>query len=161
MQTGWFENTRCVRQNDYPNRNIIFSILFSFCLCTKSLLQRLNIIASNEKTFQPRILTSLRKSSLVASFLWPASGAYKEITFSLIFRLNAFWVSVCTKDSLICFADRGEGEWDWCVSRDFRFMNFTIFFSIQFVNFYFFVNSLIFSTLFFYPWNLPEKIFIS
>ena len=38
-------------------------------------------------------------------------------------------------DSLICFADCGQGEWDWCVSGDLCFTNFT-FFSIYFVNFF-------------------------
>ena len=28
----------------------------------------------------------------------------------------------------ICFAERGEWEWGWCVSGDFLFMSFTIFF---------------------------------
>ena len=59
---------------------------------------------------------------------------------SFIFRLNAFIVSVCTKDSLVvCFADRGEGEWDWCARRDFRFMSFKTFYYLIFLIFIFLV----------------------
>ena len=41
----------------------------------------------------------------------------------------------------ICFAERGEWEWGWCVSGDFRFMSFTIFFLY---------NSLIFFLILFF-----------
>ena len=59
---------------------------------------------------------------------------------SFIFRLNAFFVSVCTKDSLlVCFADRAEGEWDWRVRGDFRFMNFKTFCYLIFLIFIFLV----------------------
>ena len=51
----------------------------------------------------------------------------------------------------ICFAERGEWEWGWCVSGDFLFMSFTIFFC-KIGNFFF--NSLLFSILFFFTHDI-------
>ena len=61
------------------------------------------------------------------------------------------------KASLICCADRWKGEWDWCVRGDFRFINIT-FFLFNFL--IFFVNSLIFSVLFFYTHTIYPKRFL-
>ena len=75
------------------------------------------------------MLTSSRKSSSVSSFSIACFRFTQCKEFlSVIFHLNAFLVSVqVLKDSLISFADRGEGEQDWYVRGDFGFMNFTTF----------------------------------
>ena len=56
-------------------------------------------------------------------------------------------MSVCTKDSLICFGDRAEGEWDWCVRGDFHecynflLLNFLLLLFLFFwFNFFFFLS---------------------
>ena len=66
------------------------------------------------------MLTFLRKSSSVSSFLLPAIGLHGVQSF-------LYERPFVLKDSLICFADRGKGEWDWYVRGDLRFMNFTTF----------------------------------
>ena len=62
----------------------------------------------------------------------------------LLFRLNTLLLSVCYKDSLICFADSWKEKRDWCVRGHFRVMNFYNFLC------YFFL-----SILFFYPRHSP------
>ena len=52
----------------------------------------------------------------------------------------------------ICFAERGEWEWGWCVSGDFLFMSFTIFFC-KIGNF--FLILFFFLYFFFYPRHIP------
>ena len=42
----------------------------------------------------------------------------------LLFRLNTLLLSVCYKDSLICFADSWKEKRDWCVRGHFRVMKF-------------------------------------
>ena len=42
----------------------------------------------------------------------------------LLFRLNTLLLSVCYKDSLICFADSWKQKRDWCVRGHFRVMKF-------------------------------------
>ena len=79
-------------------------------------------------------------------FFFSLLQVYIVYRVSFVFRLNAFLESVCTKDSLTCFADRGEGEQDWYVRRDFRFINFTTFCYLIFVffwkTFFFFTNDI-------------------
>ena len=63
----------------------------------------------------------------------------------LLFRLNALLLSVCSKDSLNCFADSWKEKRDWCVRGHFRVMNF-----YNFLYYFFFL-----SILFFYPRHSP------
>ena len=55
----------------------------------------------------------------------------------------------------ICFAERGEWEWGWCVSGDFLFMSFTIFFC-KIGNF--FLILFFFLYFFFYPRHIPTPM---
>ena len=63
----------------------------------------------------------------------------------LLFRLNALLLSVCSKDSLNCFADSWKEKRDWCVRGHFRVMKF-----YNFLYYFFFL-----SILFFYPRHSP------
>ena len=63
----------------------------------------------------------------------------------LLFRLNTLLLSVCSKDSLNCFADSWKEKRDWCVRGHFRVMNF-----YNFLCYFFFL-----SILFFYPRHSP------
>ena len=76
------------------------------------------------------MLTPLRKSSSVSSFsiaCFSFTQWGERVSFG-DFSLKCLLVSVFVlKNSLIRFADRGEGEQDWYVRGDFRFMNFTTF----------------------------------
>ena len=67
------------------------------------------------------MLTSLRKSS--------SASCFPQCTeFLLFLTYMPFQCPFVLKDSLICFADRGEGDQDsWYVSGDFRFVKFTTF----------------------------------
>ena len=56
----------------------------------------------------------------------------------LLFRLNALLLSVCSKDSLNCFADSWKEKRDWCVRGHFRVMNFYNFLYYFFFFLYFF-----------------------
>ena len=62
-------------------------------------------------------------------------------------------MSVCTKDSLICFGDRGEGECDWCVRGDFHecynflLLNFLLLLFLFFWFNFFFLSFYIFRRL--------------
>ena len=86
------------------------------------------------------MLTSLRKSSSVSSFSLTCFRFRQCTEFLLFLAQIRFQCPFVPKDSLICFADRGEGDQhSWYVSGDFRFINFTTF--------------LLFN--FFYPRHLP------
>ena len=74
------------------------------------------MIPLTERTFQSQMLTFLRKSSSVSSFLWPAIGLHGVQSFF-------YECPFVLKDSLICFADRRKGK----LIGDFRLMNFTTF----------------------------------
>ena len=56
----------------------------------------------------------------------------------LLFRLNALLLSVCSKDSLNCFADSWKEKRDWCVRGHFRVMKFYNFLYYFFFFLYFF-----------------------
>ena len=56
------------------------------------------------------------------------------------------------EDSLICFADRGEGEQDWYVREDFRFMNFT---TVCYLIFIFFWKTFLNLDIYPHPRPLP------
>lgn len=104
------------------------------CLQTEKVSCRVsNVDVIEKELFSPRF------------FFKPASGLYVVHSSYFIFRLNAFLESVHSKDSLICFVDRGKGKWNWCpcVQR-FSFNEWNNFFSI-----YFFVASV------FNPQHLP------
>ena len=73
------------------------------------------------------MLTSLRKSSSVSSFSIACFRFTQCTEFLLFFTQMYFQWQFVLEDSLIYFADRGEGEQDWYVRGDFRFMNFTTF----------------------------------
>ena len=77
------------------------------------------------------MLTFLRKSSLVSIFRLACFKCLRVLHSAqfLLFRLNALLVSVCSKDSLICFADNWKWEWDLC-RRTFschKFYNLSLF----------------------------------
>ena len=57
----------------------------------------------------------------------------------LLFRLNALLLSVCSKDSLNCFADSWKEKRDWCVRGHFRVMNFYNFLCYFFLSILFFL----------------------
>ena len=65
-----------------PYVNIIFSIFFCFAYKIFA-VTILNIIPLTERTFQSQMLTFLRKSSSVSSFLLPASGLHSVIAVSV------------------------------------------------------------------------------
>ena len=92
-----------------------------------------------EKMFQSRMLTSLRKSSLVPDFLFSLLQLFTRDTVHstrYLLLLNTLLVSVCSKDLLICFADHWRGEWDWSVGRHFN--EFYNCFSTYYFSFYIF-----------------------
>ena len=76
------------------------------------------------------MLTSLRKNSSVSSFSMACFRCYIVYRVSFNFHLNVFLVPFCIRrirGSLICSvltADRGKGEQDWYVRRDFSFHEF-------------------------------------
>ena len=75
------------------------------------------------------------KNQFSLQFFHSLLQVYIVYRVAFIFHLKAFLVAVWLKDSLICFADRGEGKWDWYVRGDFYFTNFT-----TFLIFFFFEN---------------------
>ena len=79
------------------------------------------------------MLTSLRKSSSVSSFSLACSWSTQCTEFLLFFTQMPFQCPFVLEDSLICLADRGEGEQHWFVLGDFRFMNFTTFCFLIFI----------------------------
>ena len=60
----------------------------------------------------------------------------------LLFRLNALLLSVCSKDSLNCFADSWKEKRDWCVRGHFRVMNFYNFLCYFFLSILFFTHDI-------------------
>ena len=80
------------------------------------------------------MLSSLRKSSSVPD----VSFSLFQVSTRVTFRLNALLLSVCSKDSLNCFADSWKEKRDWCVRGHFRVMNFYNFLYYFFFFLYFF-----------------------
>ena len=75
------------------------------------------------------MLTCLTKSRSVSSFSLPFFWSTQCTQFLLFFTSIPFQCPFVLDDSIICFADRGEGEQDWYVPRDFcNFLLFNFFF---------------------------------
>ena len=104
----------------------------------------------NSKDISVANVDIFEKKQFSLQFLYSLLQFYIVNRTSFIFHLNVFLVSVCTRGFGYCFADRGEGEWDWYVRGDFRFMNFfTTFCYLIFLIFISFWN------FFCYPRQLP------
>ena len=66
-----------------------------------------------ERTFQSQMLTNVdifEKKQFSLQFLYSLLHIVHRVTF--IFHLNVLLVSMWLEDSVICFADRGEGKQD-------------------------------------------------